>query len=228
MALGVTRAGGAVVAVARSADELEVTASSAPDGAVRTLPWDLGDPARADDLVAAAQDLAGPLDGVVHAAGTQRRLPASEFRLQDFRRVLALNLEVPFFLSTAVYRAQRAADRAGSHVFVGSLGSSLGLRNISAYCASKSGLLGVVRSLAVEWSRDGIRVNCIGPGYFRTALTEDLLSDEDRTRWVLSRTPMERLGEPEDVVGATVFLLSDASSFVTGQLLNVDGGWLAA
>jgi NAD(P)-dependent dehydrogenase (short-subunit alcohol dehydrogenase family) len=163
----------------------------------------------------------------VHGAGIQKRQPASEFSVADWRGVLNVNLEAPFFLSTSVFRSQRARGAVGSHIFVGSLSSSLGLANAAAYAASKSGTLGVVRTLAVEWASAGVRVNCLGPGYFATALTADLFDDEARAQWVLSRIPMQRLGTADDLAGAVVFLLSDASSYITGQLLNIDGGWLA-
>jgi NAD(P)-dependent dehydrogenase (short-subunit alcohol dehydrogenase family) len=117
---------------------------------------------------------------------------------------------------------------AGRHIFVGSLTSHLGIANISAYGASKSGVMGVVRSLAVEWATAGITVNAVIPGYIETQLTQDLLADPERRAWVLSRIPMARIGTPEDLAGAIVFLSSDAAKYITGQSIVVDGGWLAS
>ncbi len=227
MALGVAGAGATVVAVARTAGELAETAALADPGRVHVLPWDLAAPDTADDLVAGAQRLAGPLHGVVHAAGIQHRSPAADFPADAWQRILTVNLSAPFFLSTAVHRAQAARGESGSHVFIGSLASSIGLRDVAAYAASKAGVLGVVRALAVEWAASGARVNCVAPGYIRTALTEDLFADAERAAWVAGRIPMGRLGEPADLAGAIVFLLAEASAYITGQLINVDGGWLA-
>jgi 2-dehydro-3-deoxy-D-gluconate 5-dehydrogenase len=227
MALAAAAAGATVVAVSRTASDLEQTARLAAGGRLLPLVWDLAEVAATDGLVEQAESLAGPLHGVVHAAGVQRRLPAIEFSVEDWRYVTAVNLDAPFFLSTAVHRSQRSHGHRGSHVFVGSLASSIGLRNVGAYAASKSGLLGIVRTLALEWAAEGARVNCIVPGYFETALTADLFADAERAAWVLSRIPMGRTGQPEDLAGAVIFLLSDASAYITGQVIAVDGGWLA-
>jgi 2-deoxy-D-gluconate 3-dehydrogenase len=113
-------------------------------------------------------------------------------------------------------------------VFIGSLNSSIGLPRNVPYVASKTGLLGVSRALSTEWSGRGIRANAVGPGYYRTALTETLLNnpaDHDR---IMARIPMKRFGLPEELGGTIAFLLSDASSYVSGQILNVDGGWLGS
>ena len=140
---------------------------------------------------------------------------------------MAIHLDAPFFLSTALHRDQLGDGRRGAHVFIGSLTSARGIANIAPYAAAKSALLGVIRTLAVEWATSGTRVNGIAPGYFRTELTADLFADRDRAAWVLDRIPMGRLGDPADLAGAVVFLLSPASGYITGQLLPVDGGWLA-
>lgn len=226
MAIAAAGAGATVVAVARTQDQIEKTARMAD----RIVPirWDIAELESADELIRTAQATVGPLHGIVHAAGVQRRLPAESFTIADWRAVVSVDLDAPFFLSTALHRAVLADPRPCAHVFIGSLTSSIGLRNISAYGASKSGLLGIVRSLAVEWAAGGSRVNCLAPGYFKTELTADLFTDPEKSAWVLSRTPMGRLGVPDDLAGPLVFLLSDASAYVTGQVLNVDGGWLAA
>ncbi|HEY6629687.1 MAG TPA: SDR family oxidoreductase, partial [Acidimicrobiia bacterium] len=127
----------------------------------------------------------------------------------------------------AVGRRQIEAGSVASHIFVGSLTTSIGIANTAAYSASKSGVAGVVRTLAVEWAQSGIRVNAIAPGYFRTQLTEGLFQDPARSAWIESRIPMGRIGAPDDLAGAAVFLASDASAYITGSILNVDGGWLA-
>jgi 2-dehydro-3-deoxy-D-gluconate 5-dehydrogenase len=227
-ALFAAAAGAQVVAVSRTAEQLRRTAGLDPSGRVIPVPWDVGEVARANALVQQAEELAGPLYGVVHAAGIQHRDLAADFSVEAWRKVTAVDLDAPFFLSTALYRAQAERGQGGTHVFIGSLANSIGLSRTSAYAASKSGLMGVVRTLAVEWAPSGVRVNCLAPGYFKTALTADLFADAERAAWVLSRIPMGRVGVAADLAGAAIFLLSDASAYVTGQLLNVDGGWLAA
>ncbi|MFZ0756042.1 MAG: SDR family oxidoreductase, partial [Trebonia sp.] len=182
----------------------------------------------ADQLIASARGATGgPLDGIVHAAGTQYRAAAAAVPVAAWRDLMAIHLDAPFFLSTALHRDQLRDGRPGTHVFIGSLTSARGIANIAPYAAAKSALLGVIRTLAVEWAASGTRVNGIAPGYFRTELTADLFADPDRAAWVLDRVPMGRLGDPADLAGAVVFLLSPASGYITGQLLPVDGGWLA-
>jgi NAD(P)-dependent dehydrogenase (short-subunit alcohol dehydrogenase family) len=227
MALAVAAAGGGVVAVARTAEQLAETAALGPAGRVIPLCADVADVEHADQLIARATAAAGPLDGIVHAAGTQYRAPATAVPVAAWRDLMAVHLDAPFFLSTALHRDMQQAGRPGVHVFIGSLTSARGIANIAPYAAAKSALLGLIRTLAVEWAASGTRVNGIAPGYFRTELTADLLADPERASWVLDRIPMGRLGEPADLAGAVLFLLSPASGYVTGQLLPVDGGWLA-
>ena len=228
MALGIAVAGATVVAVSRTPAELAETVAAAPAGRVHAVTWDVTDLASLDELVARAAAIAGPLSGAVLAAGAQHRGPADSFTPEDWRRVTATQLDAPFFLSTAIHRAQVEAGIAGSHVFIGSLTSSIGLPDMAAYGAAKSGVLGIVRSLSVEWARGGTRVNAIAPGYFLTRQTQGLLADPAVRARVDARIPMGRLGTSRDLAGVAVFLLSDAAAYITGQVINVDGGWLAA
>ncbi|MHB8692084.1 MAG: SDR family NAD(P)-dependent oxidoreductase [Solirubrobacteraceae bacterium] len=229
IAIAAARAGADVVGVARSAEQLAETAEriTAEGGSFVSVPADLSQP-EAVRMIGYAAASNGMAWGVVHAAGGQVRKPAVDVTRHDWRLVHDVHMEAAFFLSTAIARRQLAAGTGGSHVFVASLGSSIGLPRIAPYTAAKSGVLGVVRTLAVEWAQAGIRVNAVAPGYFHTALTDELLSDPRERERVLSRIPMRRLGTPDDLAGAAVFLLSDASAYVTGQSLNVDGGWLAS
>lgn len=229
MALSVAACGGRVTAVSRSEQELAQTADLAAErgGDCSILPADLSDLAGLEDLVRAASQN-GPIDGVIHAAGVQLRKDAVDITPEDWDFVQKMNLQAPFFLSTAIARLQKDQQRPGSHVFVGSLNSSIGLPRIAPYVATKTGIVGVARSLSAEWAAEGIRANVIGPGYFRTKLTEDLLAQPEQKARIMGRIPMRRLGDPSDLGGMAVFLLSDASSYITGQLFNVDGGWLGA
>lgn len=229
IAVSAALAGAAVTAVARSADQLERTAALIRDQGGECVPYvaDVSDVDALPDHVATVEQRR-PIDGVVHAAGMQIRKPAVNYTVDEWRQVQRVNAEAPFFLSTAIARAQRAADRPGSHVFIGSLTCTIGLPNGALYAASKSALLGVARVLSTELAGHGIRANVVGPGYFPTELTRDLLAVEANRQRILGRIPMGRMGTPADLAGTVVFLLSDAARYVTGQLINVDGGWLGA
>jgi 2-deoxy-D-gluconate 3-dehydrogenase len=229
LACAVAEAGAAVVGVARSDSGLAETAArvGGHGGRFEPMAADLTDMDALDELIERIWD-SGAVTGVVHAAGLQVRKPATEITREDWRRVATLQSEVPFFLTTALARRQIAAGVAGSHLLVGSLTSWIGLPNIAPYAASKAGVLGLTRTLAVEWAAHRLRVNVICPGYFHTALTDDLLADPIRKEKTLGRIPMRRLGVADDLAGAAVFLLSPAASYITGTSINVDGGWLAA
>jgi 2-dehydro-3-deoxy-D-gluconate 5-dehydrogenase len=229
MAKALGRAGAKVVLVSRSAEELaevgeEMTAEACN---VVVRPHDIADVDAVEQWVAETWADAGAIDVVLHSAGHQRRAAAVDVGLADWEQVMAVNLKGPFFLSREIGRRQIEAGSGGSHIFVGSLTTSIGIANTAAYSASKAGVAGLVRTLAIEWASTGIRVNAIAPGYFRTQLTESLFQDPARSAWIRSRIPLDRIGEPDDLGGAAVFLASDASSYVTGVILDVDGGWLA-
>jgi NAD(P)-dependent dehydrogenase (short-subunit alcohol dehydrogenase family) len=225
MARGLAVAGASVALVARSAARLESVRDDIGGDSV-AAPFEIaGDADMAALVDTCEQGLGGPIDVVVHAAGIQHRQPASEFDPLEWARVLDVNLTAPFRLSQEVGRRQLSASRTGSHIFVGSLSSTLALPNVVAYTASKSAVYGVVRNLSLEWAGRGIRVNAIGPGYIRTELTESVFADPQRQAQLSQRIPAGRFGDPADMAGPVVFLASDASSYVTGQLLMVDGGW---
>ncbi len=224
MARGLVDAGARVVVVARSADAVAATADEL--GAIGIAADVTAAPAQLLDDAEAA--LGAPLDIVLHAAGVQHRQPAEDFDPEQWERILRINLTAPFALSQELGRRQLERGTQGSHIFIASLTSTISMPQISAYTASKSGVYGVARSLSSEWSGRGIRANAIGPGYFRTELTEAVFSDTKRYEEMLARIPIGRFGDPEELAGAAVFLASDASSYLTGQLLNIDGGWTAA
>jgi 2-deoxy-D-gluconate 3-dehydrogenase len=230
IALALGAAGADVAVAARSSDQLDEVTAVLASTARRSggFPTDVAAPEAAAQLAADVQGLLGPVDIVVHAAGIQARKPALEIEREEWDRVLAVNVTAPFFLSQALMRAQPSDHLVTRHLFVTSLTSSIGIANTAPYGASKSAVMGVVRSLAVEWAALGVTVNAIQPGYFRTALTEAVFDDPDRLAWITARIPTGRPGEGSDLAGAVVFLASDAASYVTGQALTVDGGWLAS
>ena len=228
LARALAEAGAEVALIARGEDQLVRTAEEI-GAAAHPLSFDVSQTDAIPTLVDNAEAaLGGGLDIVLHAAGVQHREPAGEFAPEAWERIIDVNLSAPFFLSQEIGRRQLERGTPGSHIFIGSLGTTLGLPNVVAYTASKSGVMGVVRTLSLEWAERGIRANAIGPGYVRTELTQAVFNDPERKAAMLSRIPMQRFSEPSDLAGAAVFLASPASSYATGQLLMVDGGWTAA
>ena len=184
-------------------------------------------PDAAAELVAWARSELGDLSVLVNNAGMIRRAPAEETTAEDWHEVIALNLTAPFFLAQAFARALLGEGERGSIVNVVSMNSFHGGMQVPAYTASKHGLLGITRALANEWTGRGIRVNGIAPGWMATELTAALREDPARDEALLARLPIGRWGEPADLAGAVVYLASDASSYVSGSFIAVDGGYLA-
>jgi len=162
----------------------------------------------------------------LNSVGTQVRKPVLEISEQEWDYLIGVNLKSVYFVTQAAAR-EMIKVKKGKIINITSLTSFIGLPNVSIYGASKGGIAALTRQWAIEWAKYNINVNAIGPGYFKTALTADLFKDETRFKWVLSRIPLGRTGVPEDLAGAAVFLASDASDYITGQIINVDGGWLA-
>ena len=224
------RAGAGVVLVGRSAERLRRAEADLADVGppVHSMVADIGRGDGASLLVDRAVDLAGRVDVLVHAAGNQVRRPALDLTLEDFDAVVGLHLRAGFALAQAVGRHLVEVHRPGSLVFVGSMTSQrAGLANTVAYSAAKSGLLGLVRTLAVEWAPYEIRTNAVLVGFVRTELTRDVDDTPERVA-ITSRIPLGRHGTAEEVGNAVAFLASDAAAYVTGESLTVDGGWSVA
>jgi NAD(P)-dependent dehydrogenase (short-subunit alcohol dehydrogenase family) len=222
-------AGSDLVIVSRSRDELERASQGIVEETKRKvlpLPLDLAREGEIERLVKTALKEFGRIDVLVNNAGTTARKPFLEITEKEFDDVVHLNLRAVFFLTQAVVR-QMIKQKKGKIINIASLGSQIGLRNISAYTATKGGIASLTRTLALELAVHNINVNAIAPGYYRTQLTEALFRDEEGYRWVLSRIPLGRPGIPEDLAGAAIFLATSASDYVTGQVLFVDGGWIA-
>ncbi|NLB39316.1 MAG: SDR family oxidoreductase, partial [Clostridiales bacterium] len=171
--------------------------------------------------------LGGRMDILVNAAGTQKRHEIEDFPLSDWDEVLAINLTAMFQLSQLAGRVMLTQGK-GSIINIASMQSIFGGIRIPAYAASKGGVLQLTRALAVGWSGRGVRVNAIAPGYMRTDMNEALINDPERSAAILKRIPAGRWGDPEDMVGPCVFLASDESSYVSGAMLTVDGGYSAS
>jgi NAD(P)-dependent dehydrogenase (short-subunit alcohol dehydrogenase family) len=169
----------------------------------------------------------GRVDILVNAAGFTFRKPTIEVTEEQWAGLMDTNLNGSLRACQAFYEPLKASGH-GRIINIASLGSYLGFHEVAAYCASKSALLSLTRSLAVEWARDGIMVNAIAPGIFPTEMTRHIVEGTPRGRELLLRTPMHRFGKPEEATGAAVLLASDGASFITGQCIVVDGGFLAS
>ena len=216
-------AGARVVAVSRTAPD---AAPGAPkDGEVVTLAADVAVKAEVDRMVQAALARHGTLDVLVNCAGTARRGPALETTEADWAYMVDLNLKGVAWASRAVVPAMRRAGR-GRIINITSIGADLGLMNRAAYCATKGGVAQLTRCLALEWGSYGITVNAVGPGITVTPLTRPYLeADPQRVATMIKKIPLGRLGEPDDMAGAVLFLASDLARYITGQTIYVDGGW---
>ena len=228
LALGLADAGADVVVVGRREDAVQNAATEIEARGRRTLRL-TADVTRRESLQSvhdACVQQFGTVDVLIAAAGVTTKVSTLQMTDEDWRRVIDTNLTGTLH-ACQVFGAGMIARKAGRIITVASLSSFLGFHEVAAYTASKSGVAGLTRALAVEWAPHGVTVNGIVPGVFRTDLNSHLL-DSGRGQELLMRTPMRRFGQLEELVGATVFLASDAAGFVTGQLLAVDGGFLAS
>jgi NAD(P)-dependent dehydrogenase (short-subunit alcohol dehydrogenase family) len=228
LALGLADAGADVVVTGRRASLVESVAAEIEQRGRRTIrvPADVGDSASLELVRDTMLEALGGLDILVCAAGITKRVPTLEMADEDWARIIDTNL-TGTLRSCQVFGRTMVKQGSGRIITIASLTSFLGMFEVAAYAASKSAVAGLTRSLAVEWASSGVTVNGILPGVFRTDLNSALL-DSPRGQEFLMRTPMRRFGRVEELVGAAVFLASDASSFVTGHLLAVDGGFLAS
>jgi NAD(P)-dependent dehydrogenase (short-subunit alcohol dehydrogenase family) len=178
-------------------------------------------------LIAEVYEGLGRLDVLVNCAGMNRRARIEAVTLDDYETIMAVNLRSLYFLSQAAHRIMRAQG-GGKIIHIGSVNSSMGLGTVSVYGMTKGAVAQVTRTMAIEWAKDNIQVNCIAPGFMMTPLTEtSLWGDDQKRRWLLDRIPMRRPGQPDELVGITLLLASGASSYLTGQTIAVDGGVLA-
>lgn len=221
LARALAGAGARVAINGRSAETVEAVAAGIA-GAV-AAPFDVTD----EEAVADGVACIGPVDVLVNNAGMTMRRPLEEFSLEEWRRILDLNLTSAFLVARAVVPGMVERGRGGKIVNVCSLMSEVARETIGPYTASKGALKLLTRAMCADWARHGIQANGIGPGYFRTELTEPLQADPQFDAWLRARVPTGRWGEPEDLGGTIVFLASAASDFVNGQIVYVDGGLLA-
>ena len=230
IAEGLARSGADIAIIARDKDRLEAAGKQiqADTGKkAQVFSFDLENTEGIKGLFENIISSVREVDILVNCAGMVGRTLAEDVELDGWNRVIKLNLTAAFVISQCFCRHRKKLGKGGKIINIGSLMCSGARAMTSAYASSKAGLLMLTKSLAVEWAKYNINVNAIGPGYIATDLTAGLQADEDFNRWVLSKTPFGRWGRPKDITGTAVFLASTASDFVTGQIVYVDGGWLA-
>ena len=229
IAHGLAEAGADVVPTSRRLEQVETVAGEIEERGRRTLrvASDVGDRASLQSALDRCLETFGKVDILVNSAGRTKRAPTLDFAEEDWDAILETNL-------TGTLRACQIFGRHmiergyGRIINIASLSTFVALFEVAAYSASKAAVASLTKSLAVEWAAHGVNVNAIAPGVFRTALNHKLLDETERGREFLLRTPMKRFGRVEELAGAAVFLASDAASFVTGEVLVVDGGFLAS
>lgn len=169
----------------------------------------------------------GRLDILINNAGIQFRKPLLELDLADWQRVIDTNLTSAFIVGRAAASRMIARGRGGKIINIGSVNSQAARPAIAPYCSAKGGLLMLSRAMAAEWAQHDIQINAIGPGYMLTEMTQPLADNPQFDAWVKSSNPAQRWGKPEDLIGTAVYLASNASNYVNGQMIYVDGGWLS-
>ena len=222
-AAALAQAGAHVVLAARSLPELEVVAAeiTATGGSAECLPLDVS------ELPSLEEKLAGSYDILLNNAGTNRPKPFTEVTVEDYDAVLDLNLRSAFFVAQAVAKGMIAAGNGGSIIQMSSQMGHVGGPKRSLYCASKWGIEGLSKAMALDLAPHGIRVNTIAPTFIETPMTRPYFEDHAFLSSVLAKIKLGRLGRPEDLMGAVVFLASEASALMTGTSMIIDGGWTA-
>jgi len=224
-AVALAAAGAHVVCAARGMDRLSASVSEmqAEGFSAEAMHLDVGDL----DAINSKLTEQAPFNIVVNAAGLARHTAALDTMPEDYDAVMDVNLRGAYFLSTEIARAQIGAGIRGSIIHISSQMAHVGGIDRAVYAASKHALEGMVKSMAIEWGPKGIRINSICPTFVRTPLTEPTFADPDRVAWIEQKIKLGRVGTVEDIMGAVVYLASDASALVTGSSILVDGGWTA-
>ncbi len=224
-AVALAEAGAHVTLAARSLDTLNdlVEQFRANGWAAEAVKMDVAD----IDATEAFVEKAGPFDILVNSAGLAIHSPALETKAEDYDTVMGINVRGAYFLARAVAAGLVKAGKPGSIMTISSQMGTVGGIDRAVYCASKFAVEGFTKAMAIEWGKQGIRVNTICPTFIRTPLTKVTFDNPDRVKWVMEKIKLDRVGEVEDLMGPVLYLASDASAMVTGTSLLVDGGWTA-
>lgn len=230
IAVGLSEAGATVAITSRSLKSLDETSAliSAAGGKAILIELDVRSVADISAKIGRLIDQTGGLDILVNNAGHENVCPSLDVSEEQWNAIVDTNLKGAFFCAQQAAKSMIAARKNGAIINVCSLTSYVGVPTAVPYSSSKSGLLGMTRALSAEWAKNNIRVNAIAPGYFRTELTDTFYKDPDWQKAMLNKIPIGKFGVGRDLVGSVVFLSSDASAYVTGQCIGIDGGYLAS
>ncbi|MDA5558729.1 SDR family NAD(P)-dependent oxidoreductase [Shimia sp. MMG029] len=223
-AVALAEAGARVVCAARGVEKLQATVEAMKDAGMHAeaLSLDQGDLSALEPIMATRS-----FDVVVNSAGLARHGPALETTPEDYDAAMGLNLRSAYFLSAYAAQAMIAAGKPGSIIHISSQMGHVGGVDRAVYCASKHGLEGMVKAMAIEWGQAKIRINTVCPTFIRTPLTQSTFDNPDRAAWIKEKIKLGRIGEVEDIMGAVLYLATDASALVTGTSMLIDGGWTA-
>lgn len=226
MALGLAQAGARIVVASRSLDLIEFTADEIikKGGQAIAVPVDVCNPQSIERLVALTRDYYGRVDVLINNAGIAPMKKAVDTTIEDWENVMDTNLKSAFLLSRAAGKIM-LKQRKGKIINVGSILGTMAASIALPYCVSKAGVAHMTRALALEWASSGINVNCIAPGFFETEMTQYQKQNKSHRKFLNFKIPFKRLGKPEEIVGAAIFLASEASDYMTGSTLVIDGGY---
>jgi NAD(P)-dependent dehydrogenase (short-subunit alcohol dehydrogenase family) len=229
IAHGLAEAGADIVCTSRRAEQVDAAATEIEGLGRRTIRCasDVADRASLENLLSETRSALGKVDILVNSAGITKRTPSLEVAEEEWNSILETNV-TGTLRTCQVFGRHMIENGYGRIINIASLSTFVSLFEVAAYAASKAAVASLTKSLAIEWAKSGVNVNAIAPGVFRTALNEKLLDETPRGQEFLLRTPMGRFGKVEELAGAAVFLASEAASFVTGEVLVVDGGFLAS
>ena len=229
LAAGLGKAGATVILNGRDATKLEqARAALAAQGLkVHASAFDVSDSRAVEAAITTLESSVGPIDILINNAGKQHRAPAAEFPDDAWADIFRVNVDSAFYAARSVGRRMIERQR-GKIINIGSVQSELGRPTIVPYATTKGAIKMMTRGLAAEWAKHNIQVNAIGPGYFKTPLNQALVDNPDFSAWLCTRTPAGRWGDVDELVGAAIFLSSDASNFANGHMLMVDGGLTSA
>lgn len=229
ISVGFATLGAEVILISRSLDQLNETAKMVEEagGRAHVLPADLTDIESVNKTVCDIKNRFTKLDILVNNAGVSRRKPSEDISLEDWEHIMNTNLRSYVFMSTAVFKQIMKEQRHGKIVNMASVGGKLGITQSLPYSSSKGGVVSMTQVLGCEWAPYNVQVNAVGPAYIKTELISKAIENKEFLDTILFRTPAKKLGEPEDVVGAVLFLASDLAGFIAGHTLMVDGGLTA-